>query len=464
MTTALVLGLRATGAATIPVLCADGWRVVAADDERSEGRFALSAFDGSEFGASGVEVLTGPYDWTAILAETRVDVVVPSPGVRPDHPLLAAARAASIAVRSEIDLAAERITAPMVAISGTNGKTTVTELVTAMLAGSGIPTACGGNIGNPLIALAGTRAGVVVAEVSSFQLEFTTERWHPRVAVLTNIADDHLDWHGSRDGYEAAKAKLFAHQDRADTLVVDGDDADATRVAAAAEARLVVVREAGDAEFVRLADGRLLVGAHEMPRALPHDRANARLAAEAAMAAGADLDAVRDVLRTYRTLAHRVELVAEADAVSWYDDSKATNPHATARAVAAFDSVVLCAGGLNKGLDLGVLAGAVPPIRAVVAFGAAGPEVARAFAGRCPVLLVPGQAARLPGDPSDAMDEVVRLAAGVAQPGDAVLLSPACASFDAYRSYAERGDDFARAVRTRLASGVAGTQRGFARG
>ena len=194
---------------------------------------------------------------------------------------------------------------------------------------------------------------------------------------------------------------------------------------------------------LELPDGTPLLAVDELPRSLPHDLANALAASLTALAAGADLEGVREVLRTYRAPRHRVELVADDGGVAWYDDSKATTPHATLSAVAGFESVVLLAGGRNKGLDLAALAAGAPPVHAVVALGEAADEVEAAFAGRCEV-----RAARR------SMDEAVALAADLARPGDAVLLSPACASFDWYRSYAERGDDFARAVHHLVGEGA----------
>jgi UDP-N-acetylmuramoylalanine--D-glutamate ligase len=389
--------------------------------------------------AIGGVVSEPPADWSAFLRDRSVALVVPSPGVRPDHPLIRVAVAASVPVRSEIDLAAERISAPIVAVTGTNGKTTVTELIVEMLRASGLATEFGGNIGDPLVNRAGSTAEVVVAEVSSFQLEFTTTVWRPRVAVLVNVADDHLDWHGSRARYEAAKAKVFANQRTSDTLVANVDDPCVAALIGSAAARIVGVHASND-QHLTLTDGRHLLDVRELPRGLPHDRLNSVVAAEAALALGADLDAVRSVLRRYVTRPHRVQYIATVDGVDYYDDSKATNPHATIRAVAAFPSVVLCAGGLNKSLDLGVLAADVSHIRAVVAFGDASDEIVAAFSGRRPVVV------------AATMDEVVSTAATHAVAGDVVLLSPGCASFDAYANYGERGDDFARSVRARLAT------------
>lgn len=439
----LVVGLRSTGEAVARVLRSENTPVVVVDD-------SLTGSDGdcdpglrervAAVRAIGAESSESPSDWPAFLRARAVSLVVPSPGVRPDHPVIRAATAAGVPVRSEIDLAAERIQVPIVAVTGTNGKTTVTELIVEMLRASGFATEFGGNIGDPLVNRAGTTADVVVAEVSSFQLEFTTSAWHPRVSVLLNVADDHLDWHGSRARYEAAKAKVFANQDATDTLVANtDDDACVAALIGAAAARVVGVRSSRD-ERLTLTDGRHLLDASELPRALPHDRLNSVVAAEAALAVGADLEAIRSVLRRYVTLPHRVEYVATVEGVDYYDDSKATNPHATIRAVAAFPSVVLCAGGLNKSLDLGVLGADVSHIRAVVAFGACRDEIVAAFSGRCPV------------DVAASMDDVVAKAAAHAVAGDAVLLSPGCASFDAYANYGERGDDFARSVRARLAT------------
>jgi UDP-N-acetylmuramoylalanine--D-glutamate ligase len=182
-------------------------------------------------------------------------------------------------------------------------------------------------------------------------------------------------------------------------------------------------------------DGRVLAPIATMKRALGHDRTNALAAAAAALDAGATLDGVRAALANYETMRHRVELVGEAIGVQWYDDSKATNPDAALRAVSSFDSVVLLAGGRNKGLDLSVLASVASHLRAVVAFGEAAPEVEAAFEGLATVVTAP------------TMHDAVAAARDLAQPGDVVLLSPACASFDAYDGYAARGDDFAAEVR-----------------
>lgn len=441
----LVVGLARTGEAAALVLHGEG-EVVTVVEEHPGGEEYLARRD--RLTGLGIEVLEAPAAgaWSALVG--AVDRVVPSPGVPWRHVALTTARDAGVPVVSEIELAAQRIAAPIVAVTGTNGKTTVTELTAAMLRASGVRALAAGNIGRPLIDVPSEPAPgpeVVVAEVSSFQLAFT-QRFRPRVAVLLPIAEDHVDWHGTFESYAQAKARIFANQRDDDLLVYDADDPVASRLAVAAPARRVAftrsdgARGAGAAYRVergRLVDpdGAEICRVGELTRSLPHDIANALAASAAALAVGATRDGVRDALRAFRTLPHRVALVGEAGGVRWYDDSKATNPHATLSALASFDSAVLLAGGRNKGLDLSVLAEGADHVRAVVAFGEAADEVQAAFASCRPVVKAIG------------MREAVRAAGELAQPGDAVLLSPGCASFDAYPGYAARGDDFAAEVR-----------------
>jgi UDP-N-acetylmuramoylalanine--D-glutamate ligase len=443
---ALVLGLAKTGEETAAVLRREGVAVTIVEERPSGSAYEARAAAARAVGAVVVEGAPEG-GWDRMVAPFTL--VVPSPGVAPDHPALAAARGAGIAIRSELELAAERIGAPIVAVTGTNGKTTVTSLITQMLIASGLRAIAAGNIGTPLIHFAGVDDGVVVAEVSSFQLEFT-ERFHPRVAVVLAIADDHLDWHGSFDAYVRAKAKVFANQRPDDVLVYDGDDPVASRIVEGAAAERIAVsldpsRE-GAARVVdeRLVDheGAVFADIASLPRVLPHDLSNSLIAATAALAAGATRAGIRDALANFRTLPHRVALVGEARGVKYYDDSKATNPHAAAHAIAGFESVVLLAGGRNKDLDLGALAVDVSHIRAVVAFGEAAADVERAFAGRRPVVR------------ADSMRAVVRAGADLASAGDVVLLSPACASWDWYEGgYEARGDDFAAEVALLVSTG-----------
>jgi UDP-N-acetylmuramoylalanine--D-glutamate ligase len=444
----LVLGLAKTGEETAAVLRREGVDVTVVDENPTGAVYSERADIAR---ATGVTVLeSAPASgWEPFVEE--FSLVVPSPGVQPDHPALLAARSLRVPVRSEIELAAERITAPIVAVTGTNGKTTVTELITAMLHASGRRAVAAGNIGTPLIHYAGSGPAsdydTVVAEVSSFQLEFTAT-FHPRVAVLLAVADDHLDWHGSFDAYADAKARVFARQSADDVLVYDADDPVASSLAARAVSRRIAISLDPDrTDAARVVDGRLLDPGGEpladvasLPRALPHDLSNSLAAACAALAAGATRAGVREALSSFVTLPHRVALVGEARGVKYYDDSKATNPHAALHAISGFESVVLLAGGRNKDLDLGVLATEIDRIRSVVAFGEAASDVEKVFAGKRPVTR------------AGSMHDVVHAAAASARAGDVVLLSPACASWDWYDGgYEARGDDFAAEVALRVA-------------
>jgi UDP-N-acetylmuramoylalanine--D-glutamate ligase len=437
----LVVGLAATGGAVVDYTRAAGHDVTVLEDHPDGAAYRDRAAAAAAAGARVVEV---PDAADAAAWARAADLVVPSPGVRPQHPALVAADAAGVPVRSEIDLAAARLRArpdapKLVAVTGTNGKTTVTTLIDAMLRRAGIASTAAGNIGRPLLEAVGDPVGVVVAEVSSFQLARVSDAFAPEVAVLLNVAEDHLDWHGSTEAYAQAKAQLFAHQGVDATLVVNADDPVAAALAAGAPGRVVWFSTGPpppggygvvDAQLVG-PDGP--VGPRPGPGA-PHDVANALAAAAVAQRLGADPDAIAAVLDEFAGLAHRVQLVGEIDGVRFYDDSKATNPHATASALAGFEHVVLIAGGRNKALALGGLRAHAARLRAVVAIGEAAAEIEATFAG-----LVPVTAAR-------SMRQAVRDASARAQPGDVVLLSPACASFDWYESYAARGDDFAREV------------------
>lgn len=431
---ALVVGLGIAGAASARALAARGWVVTATDDQ-----LAPPAAERARVLADlGVATVARPDDVELSALVAAADVVVPSPGVPFAHPALVDARRRGIPVWSEFELAARWAPElPLVAVTGTNGKTTVVTLIAAMLQASGRRTAAVGNTDVPLVDVLDGSLDIAVVEASSFRLEFT-ETFAPAVAVWLNFAPDHLDWHPSLEHYRAAKAKVWSSQGADDVAIASIDD---PVVAAAAQGLRSRVETFGltagdwrqEGDHLVGPPGRLLAVA-ELARALPHDVTNALAAAAAAAAAGADLDAVRAVLQAFRGLPHRLALVGEHGGVRWYDDSKATVPAATATAVAAFDSVVLIAGGRNKGLDLGALASVAGRVRHVVAIGEAADDIALAFEGRSPVTR------------ATSMDEAVVVAAGAAEQGDVVLLSPGCASFDWYGSYGERGDDFARAV------------------
>jgi UDP-N-acetylmuramoylalanine--D-glutamate ligase len=441
----LVVGLGITGEAVARRLAAGG-AVTVVDDNPNSARFAERA---AGLQALGVSVIGAPTPEQLAELVAAADLVVPSPGVPEGHTVYGLATERGVPIYSEIELAGVAAAdrgLPLVAVTGTNGKTTVTTLIAEMFRAGGRRALAAGNIGRPLLDAVHDDVDVVVAEVSSFQLRFTAT-FRPRVAVLLNVAEDHLDWHPSFSEYVAAKARIFANQAGDDLLVFNADDEAVAGAAKAAPARSVAFTGGETSGTWHVHDGRLvrasgeaLLAVADLARRGPHDIANALSAAAAAADLGVADDALSSVLASFSGLPHRVTPVGQSGGVTFVDDSKATNPHAALAALAGFDSVVLLAGGRNKGLDLGVLRSEAGRIRAVVAIGEAAGEVEACFAGLRPV--------RRAG----SMAEAVRLGAELAEPGDTVLLSPACASFDWYSGYAARGDDFARHVHELLES------------
>ena len=444
--TVAVIGFGVTGRAVSSWLASSGEAALVLDDRADEHMISAAR-------AAGVDLTATPSGDEELRRRlSGVRLVVPSPGVPVGHPVYRVAAEMGVPVRSEIELASEicrsRPGARLLAITGTNGKTTVTTLVTAILERSGLRAVAAGNIGLPLIEAVRGDHELVVAEVSSFQLQYT-EQFRPSVSCWLNLAPDHLDWHPDMDHYAAAKARVWANQGTGDRAVFNADDPVVAAHADAVPAGVTRVpfSARGEADFsvsgdqLRGPGGEPFMAVADLPRALPHDIANALAAAAVAVSAGATPEACRDALASTPPLPHRVSHVGSLAGVDWYDDSKATTPASVLAAVAGFASVVLIAGGRNKGLDLSVLARAVPPIRAAVGIGEAGPEVVAALDGLVPTAL------------ASSMEEAVDRAAALSRPGDSVLLSPGCASFDWYSSYAARGDDFTRIVQRRSDQG-----------
>ena len=392
--------------------------------------------------SAGIEVETGGHD----LSKLDADVAIVSPGIPPSSEVVRALVDAGIEWFSEVELAYRLARCDFLAVTGTNGKTTTTSLLASILSEAGIATAAAGNIGFPLIdAIASVpEGGAIALEVSSFQLA-ATEEFHPRVAVMLNIAEDHTDWHGSVDEYARAKARIFMNQTSDDFFLPNAADDRAMQLAATAASRVVPFSGSGlPAGGIGvegndlLWEGRRILGLDDIPLPGAAGIEDAVAAAGAALCYGIDDNAVVRGIKGFRALGHRLEIVAESDGISYIDDSKATNPHATLTAVRGLEDVVLIAGGRSKGIDLSVLKATVPPVIAVVALGEARDEVENVFDTLVPV------------DRADSMEDAVRLANKHAVPGGSVLLSPACASLDMYESYAHRGEEFARAVRDLL--------------
>jgi len=437
--TALVYGIALSGDALARQLVARGWRVVVADDAPTSDKRLLAA-------AVGAELIERPDDSAIATLVRDADIVCPAPGVPETHTVVAAAMAAGTPLRTEIDLAYvwEQQRAggprPMLAVTGTDGKTTTTMLTAHLLDTAGHRAAAVGNTEVPLAAALDEPVDVFAVECSSFRLNWI-DSFRAEASVWLNLAPDHLNWHRSLESYEAAKARMWAHRRPTDVAIGYAADPIVMRNLRAAGG---VTRTFGapDADYRR--EGDVLVGpmgaiasVAAMKRALPHDITNSLAAAALVLESRlVGVDAIEPGLSTFVHPPHRIEPILELDGVRWFNDSKATTPHAALTAIRGFDRVVLLAGGRNKGLDLGVLARAADRMRGVVAFGEAGPEVEAALRDRVTVVT------------ARSMHDAVRAAADLAQPGDAVLLSPACASFDAYANYGERGDDFAAEVRS----------------
>jgi UDP-N-acetylmuramoylalanine--D-glutamate ligase len=450
----LVHGMGITNTAVARALVRRGRSVVLTDDGDAV-RLAALAEQVSDAAVDGAAVQVVPTPTASELEDLvpTVDAVVPTPGLPERHPVFAAARARGVPLLSEFDLADAWDDRPVLAITGTNGKTTVTTLVDAMLEASGVRSAAVGNTEVPLIAaIEDPSTEVFVVEASSFRLA-QSRRFRPKVATWLNFAEDHLDVHDSLDAYRDAKARIWADQGPDDVAVANCEDSVVlaslpTRADGPRHVRFGlgpgadgVVPDYREVDGVLVGpDGIELLRADELWSSLPHDRSNALAAAATALAGGAALAGVRTALRNFSGLSHRVQLVGTRDGVRWFDDSKATAPHATLAAVAGFDSVVLIAGGRNKGLDLGALGAAGDRVRAVIGIGEAGPEAVAAFPSHNSVL-------------ADSMEAAVQAAVDLARAGDVVLLSPGCASFDWYGSYGERGEAFTRLVRELVLDG-----------
>jgi UDP-N-acetylmuramoylalanine--D-glutamate ligase len=440
---ALVVGLGASGVAAARLLVRDGW-LVTITDLRGHAELAARLAELPE----GVETALGGHP-VSLLDATSLLVV--SPGVAWELPLLAEARRRGVEVIAEIELAFRaRPERPLVGVTGSNGKTTVTALIGEILRTAGVAVGVGGNIGTAACALALDPAVATwVLELSSFQLEGCS-RLRPRVGLLLNLSPDHLDRHASMDAYRAVKARLFAAQRGEDLALLNADDPIVAAQDVPARLERFSLNDPGAEAHLRagelILDGAPLVSRAELPLLGDHNVANALAAALAGARMGVPRDAIATALRRFKGLPHRHQLVGEVAGVRWVEDSKGTNIGATAAGLAGYPPgrVHLVLGGLGKGQDFSLLR---PSIEGRVArlyvIGQAADEIAAALEGAAPI------------ERCGTLDEAVRRGATLARPGDTVLLSPACASFDQFRDYADRGDAFARLVRSATGGGRA---------
>ncbi|MGB6844222.1 MAG: UDP-N-acetylmuramoyl-L-alanine--D-glutamate ligase [Candidatus Acidiferrales bacterium] len=451
----LVVGLARTGMVT-SLFAAGYGAAVTATDEKSEAE--LGGETVAKLRAAGVSLMLGGQIPGAFLDQ---DLIVVSPGVPAHIPGIDLARANHIPVWSEIELAWRFLRGKVIAITGSNGKTTTTSLVAHILKNAGIETLLGGNIGTPLLALVerSTDSSVTVAEISSFQLE-TVEAFRPEIGVLLNLTPDHLDRHATFDEYAAAKMRMFENQTERDFAVLNADDPAVTgrmpakphifwfsrlkRVAAGAYVRddQIFFRNEGSETAVARCDEIPLLGQHNVENVLA--------ACAAAYLAGAIPSAIGAGVRTFKAVEHRLEFVAEIGGVKFYNDSKATNVDATLKAIEAFSGpLFVILGGKDKGSDYIPLR---EPLRAragkALLVGAAADKIAEHLGDAIPI------------ERSGTIERAVQAAIAGAKPGDVVLLTPACASFDQFENYEHRGRVFKEIVARAAAESAAAEDSG----
>jgi UDP-N-acetylmuramoylalanine--D-glutamate ligase len=431
----LVLGLGMSGRSAARFLAERGAHVVAADERPAAKLPELASLP------SSIELRLGQ----ALPPPNDFDLVVPSPGIPVSRWHEARAR-----VAGDIELTGRHLQVPFAAITGTNGKSTTVALLEAMLNAAGLRARAAGNLGVPALSLVGEPLDVAVLEVSSFQLE-STSTFRPKVAAVLNVSPDHLDWHGDLEQYVAAKRRLLAHQTADDFVVLNVDDPIVRSFEAGARARVVrvstqcvpeargSVRQAwidGGVAVLREGDRVHRISLEGLRLAGRHNLENVLVALASVWCLGADVDAAATALARFEGLRHRCEIVARHDAVTWVNDSKATNVGAAVKALAGFaNPVIWIAGGRGKGANFAALA-----------------DVARTHARL--VLLIGEDADRLaetlhaavPCERVETLARAVERAREVAKPGDVVLLAPACASFDQFENFEDRGDAFVALV------------------
>ncbi len=432
----LVVGLAKTGVAT-SLFCAARGAEVTATDARGENEIGDAIV---QLRAAGVNLELGGHREDTFL---RQDLIVPSPGVPADAPLLRAARAKGVTIWSEIELAGRFMNGRLIGITGSNGKTTTTSLIEHILKNAGFPTILAGNIGTPLISrIEQTNDDTVtVAELSSFQLELI-ETFRPNISVFLNLTPDHLDRHHTFEEYGAAKARIFRNQKEADSAVLNADDPASTpyaptrpqvywfsrkqRVAQGAFVRdnQIVFRQNGEEMAVLKLQEIPLVGAHNVENVLA--------AVTTTRIAGANPAAIAKGVRSFAGVEHRLEFVAEVGGVRYFNDSKATNVDATLKALDAFPGrILIILGGKDKGSDYTVLR---KPLRekAILALliGAAADKIEKQIEGSVAI------------EGAGTIERAVEIASHAARPGDVMLLAPACASFDQFQNFEHRGRVF----------------------
>src|SRR5579883_189018 len=437
-----VLGAGRSGLASVRLLLKRRAKVFVSD-AGPETKFPESV---AELGELGVPFEFGEHTHLALEADT----IVVSPGVPLDIPILTLARTKNIQIVSEIELAASVAEAPMVAITGTNGKTTATTLTGEIFKDAGWNTVVAGNIGTAFADVVDTAVGehaVVVLEVSSFQLD-TIESFRPKVSAILNITPDHLDRYKNFEAYIQAKYRIVENQKGHDTFVFNHDDENVRNCADTVNIRTLgfslkdELKQGafltGDDVVIRMGrEKEVLMNREEIGIPGPHNLMNAMAAALMTRAMGIEYDVIRETLRTFKGVEHRIEFVRELNGVKYYNDSKATNVDSVYYALGSFkEPIVLIAGGKDKGNDYSQIKSLVEEhVKAIVTVGKGAEKIEKYFKGMKPIYSA-----------GFSMEEAVRLAKEAAEKGDVVLLSPACASFDMFDNYEHRGRVFKELV------------------
>lgn len=440
----LVIGLGKSGKAASLKLKELGSEVLASDISNSDEMKKLA----NDLSKNGIDVRLGKQEESLL---SNADLVVVSPGVPSQVPIIKAARALSLPVWSEVELAYRLTDKPIIAITGTNGKTTTTTLIGKVFEAAGRKASVAGNIGTPLVSAVEDNSEMLIVEVSSFQLD-TIVDFRPKVAVFLNITEDHLDWHPNFKDYFRAKSRIFINQLGSDFAVVNLDDKVVELLVPDMKASVIGTSKRELERGVFTKNGRIVArlqdfgissqedidvcGLDEIKIRGDHNLDNIMAVVGVCLVAGIGVQAIRKIVTSFPGLEHRTEYVATVNGVDYYNDSKATNVDATAKALTAFNKpIILLVGGRNKGNDFKPLAQSVnKQVKAVIGFGEVGREILEA---------IPSGTLK---EYAETVDGAVALASELAEPGQVVLFSPSCASFDAFNSYAHRGEVFKRAV------------------
>ncbi len=367
----------------------------------------------------------------------NANYAIPTPGLPENHLFFECVRNNEIPILTEFDLAAQWDNRPILAITGTNGKTTVSTMVHEMLGKSGIISALAGNTDTPLVsAIAEKETETMVVEASSFRLSLSND-FKPQIAAWLNFSPDHLDVHKNLDAYEEAKKAIWKNLGPEDIAVAGIEDEIVCRNIPPSATTITFGLSKGDSRVendILVVNGTQFLEIGELSRRSPHDILNALASASIAAEGGANTEAIKDVLTSFSGLPHRMTYLGTIEDVSWYNDSKSTTPHSVAAAVQGFENVILIAGGQNKGIDLTPLRFLKKHLKSVISIGEASNEIAKVFSKVIPVIT------------AETMEEAVTLAHSQSCRGDSVILSPGCSSFDWYRNYSDRGDHFTSLV------------------